>query len=59
MLYNGGNVCWCEFMVKGARVRESSQTTDSKTNFRQSELPRRSELELSVSGIKREPPLFR
>ena len=56
MLYKRGDVWWYEFTFNGVRIRESSGT-DSKTLARQSQLKRRRDLELSVSGIKRERPL--
>jgi hypothetical protein len=56
MLYKRGKVWWYEFAFNGVRIRESSGT-DSKTLARQSQLKRRRDLELSVSGIKRERPL--
>jgi integrase len=56
MLYKRGNVWWYEFTFGGLRVRESSGT-DSKTIARQVQLKRRRDLELSVSGVKRDRPL--
>ena len=56
MLYKRGNVWWYEFAFDGVRIRESSGT-DSKTIARQAELKRRRDLELSISGIRRERPL--
>ena len=56
MLYKRGNVWWYEFIFNGVRIRESSHT-DSKAIARQAELKRRRDLELSISGIKRERPM--
>jgi integrase len=56
MLYKRGNVWWYEFIFHGMRIRESS-STDSKTIARQAELKRRRDLELSISGVKRDRPL--
>jgi len=56
MLYKRGNVWWYEFISNGVRIRESSGT-DSKTIARQSELKRRRDLQLSLSGLKRDRPI--
>ena len=56
MLYKRGNVWWYEFISNGVRIRERSGT-DSKTIARQSELKRRRDLQLSLSGLKRDRPI--
>ncbi len=55
MLYRRGKVWWYEFIFEGRRIRESSRT-DSKTVARQAELKRRRDLQLSLSGLKRDRP---